>query len=203
MAAYNVFIIDPFNEIKPIVSVCFRLKELFDPIAKQAGYDEASFFFPQYRTVKPDAHEMMIYVCPFTCSVVKRMPGVDQLNFPYTSSGSHQGVTWVGQNMTASEIWCNFAGGVDFYAAMIFHELMHNKLQMGQRLHGNFTPCGMSCASITPSASNTATQAEIDAMAKALKNPVTQWTGGQALLWGAADSMAAQDPMWNSSISAA
>lgn len=200
MAAFNTFIIDPFNEIIPIVAVVERLKQLADPIAKKAGFDEASFFFPQYEDVKPLMHEILVYVCPFTTSVVKKMPGADKANFPDATSSPHQGATFIGAGETGSEIWSKFSG-VDFYAAMIFHEMMHNKMQLGQSLHAKFNPCGMSCATITVSSSNAPTQKEIDEMATALTKPVQQWRGGLSLLWNAARAKASNDPLWNIPIS--
>jgi hypothetical protein len=128
------------------------------------------------------------------------MPGTSATDFPDTTGTAHQGVTFIGANATGSEIWSKF-NGVDFFAAMIFHELMHNKLQLGQSLHAKFNPCGMSCASITVSPTNAPTQKEVDEMAGALRKPVQQWTGGLSLLWGAAKNKAGGDDLWNLSIS--
>jgi hypothetical protein len=199
MANYNIYIIDPFNEIKQIVAVAEKVNKMFDPIAIKAGFSGTSTMFPQYQNVQPMMHEVMVYVCPFTTSVVKKMYGTKASEFPDAAMSPHQGVTHVGAE-TASEIWCKFSG-VDFYAAMIFHEIMHNKMQLGQSLHGKFRSCEMSCASIQVSSSNAPTQEEIDGMAAALPKPVKQWTGGLSMLWSAAQDKANGNDLWSLAIS--
>lgn len=198
MANYCIYIIDPFNEIKQLVAVAQKVNEMFDPIAQKAGFSGTSTMFPQYKNVQPLLHELMVYVCPFSTSVVKKMPGANKLDIPDAAMSPHQGVTVMSGGETGSEIWCKFTG-VDFYAAMIFHELMHNKLQLGKALHGKFNPCGMSCASLLVESAKP-TQGEIDAMAAALTKPVKQWTDGINMLWNAAEDKNNGNDLWNLAI---
>jgi hypothetical protein len=198
MANYCIYLVDPFNEIKQIVSVAQAVNEMFDPIAKKAGFSGVSTMFPQYRNINPLVHEMIVYICPFTTSVVKKMPNASKLDIPDATSSPHQGVTVISKE-TGSEIWCKFSG-VKFYAAMIFHELMHNKLQLGKSLHSKFKSCGMSCEVINPETAQP-TEAEIDAMAAALTSPVIQWTGGVDMLWNAAEDKNNGNDLWSIAIS--
>ena len=198
MANYCIYIIDPFNEIQQLVRVAEKVNEMFDPIAKKAGFSATSTMFPQYRNINPLMHESMVYVCPFTTSVVKKMDGASSFDIPDAAISPHQGVTFISKE-TGSEIWCKFSG-VNFYAAMIFHELMHNKLQLGKSLHGKFKACGMSCETINPETAKPSEE-EIDAMAAALAKPVKQWTGGVDMLWNAAQDKANGNDLWNLPIS--
>lgn len=210
MANYNVYIIDPFDEVARsagpggLVSVATKLNDWFDPIVdlsntlSKTKFDRASVMFPQY-VVAPLPQELIVYVCPFSTSVVKNMPGANRANWPDPVTSKHQGVTVIGA-VTGSEIWMKFSG-VDATASLIFHEAMHNKLQLGNAMHGQLKPCQLSCATINWPVSGPS-KPEIEAMAKALTKPVPQWAGGQAMLRDAKARLDQGDPLWNSDISA-
>jgi hypothetical protein len=202
MAKYNVYLIDPLNEIQAIVRVATILNDWLDPIAQQAGFEAAFVCFPQY-IVQPKGFELLVYICPFATSVVQKMFGADNATarkngFPDPVSRSEMGITAI-RGQTGSEMWAK-TSDVDLQAGLIFHEAMHNQLQLGDQMHGMFKPCSLSCASITPPFSPSAP--EVQAMVKALKKPAVQWSDGQSLLWSAAQAKANGDPLWNAAISA-
>lgn len=194
MANYNIYLIDPFN-LLPVVSVGMKLNEWFDPIAKRAKFDRAYVCSPQY-LVTPEQHELLIYVCPTGKSVVQHTPGANRSTWPNPLTSPHQGATVCG-SVTGSEVWAGRLNpeGLPY---LIFHEAMHNKLQLGNSLHSRFSPCHLSCASIRWPTSPS--QSEIDAMVAALPNPVRQWTDGQQLLRDAAERKRQGDPMWDNQI---
>ena len=213
MADYNVWIIDPLEELLdaglvpvPVggrktvtthvnVAVAHKLNDWFDPIAKRAGFDRAKVYFPRF-VVTPLPHEMLIYLCPSMTSVVQNKPGVDRSSFPNPRSSPHQGVTAIGA-LTGSEVWLKIKS-VEAVASLIFHEAMHNKLQVGNNLHTRFLRCRLSCARISWPTSPS--DLEIAAMATALRNPVPQWTDGQGILRAAKQAKDRGDPLWDAAI---
>src|SRR6185369_7650321 len=97
MAKYNVYLVDPLNEIQAIVRVATILNNWFDPIAQQAGFDGAYVCFPQY-IVQPKGFELLVYICPFATSVVQKMFGADTTKarangFPDPVTRTEMGIT--------------------------------------------------------------------------------------------------------------
>jgi hypothetical protein len=199
MASYKVFIVDPLEHIArsnqmPVAEI---LSGWFDPIVKKAGFDWSHVHFPQH-IATPAAYELMVYVCGYDQSVVQHAPGGAGL-VPDPVISQHKGVTLVGPP-AASEVYLKNANPM-LIAALIFHELMHNKLHVGNSMHEVFRNAGVGNASLIvdddfmgPNA------AESDAMSKALNNPVPQWTGGQEMLWRAARQRSKGDSEFDSDI---
>lgn len=191
---FRIWVCDALDEIKSKkVAVASMLETWLRPIAVKAGFPGAQCVFPQY-IVNPKPHELLIYICPSNTSVVQKMnKGGGK---PHMSS-QHMGVTFI-QTRTGSEVWSK-GQSVEGLASLIFHEAMHNKLQLGNNgLHGKFVPqCSLSCASITWFPGIKPTPAEANAMSAALKNSVPQWTDGQAILREARLKRKAQDPLWD------
>lgn len=198
MADFNVYIIDPFDKM-PLVAVATMLTEWFDPIAKRAGYSRAYVCSPQYH-VQPALDELLIYICPFSTSVVQKMPGAQKSNWPDPALGRHLGVTEMQSGVTGSEVWAKFSDA-DAFASLIFHEAMHNKLQLGAALHTRFKPSDRLSADEISWPTSPSTP-ESDGMAAALRNRVRQWADGQQLLRGAARRYRDGDPLWDADISA-
>jgi hypothetical protein len=200
--AYRLWICDQLDEIRSrglVVPVVQKLESWFSPIARTAGFNGCECIFAQY-IVQPAAHELLVCVCPAHTSVLQHKPGLRKATFPDPTTSPHQGVT--DPNAPAgSEIWMKVSS-VDAIASLIFHECMHNKLQVGNRLHNMFNPqqdpCHLSCASITWPTAPTAT--EEAAMAAALGNAVPQWTDGQRILRRARLRRKAGDPLWDDEI---
>ena len=197
MADYNLYVIDPFDLARPLPALTTKLAEWFDAIVRQAGYSRVYVCNPQYE-VRPAPHELLIYVCPFGTSVVQKMPGAQKDSWPSLTGSTHHGVTEI-RAVTGSEVWVK-TSDIEVLAALIFHEAMHNKLQLGQALHTQFNPRSLSSASITLPASPTAP--EVSAMAAALKKPVQQWADGQRLLRQALRQRIVGDDSWDISIAA-
>lgn len=195
MSLYRIWICDPLNEVRStgqLVPVARRIESWFAPIAQGAGFTGAQCVFPQY-IVKPDPHELLIYVCPSMMSVVQNMPAASSVRFPNPRSSPHQGVTIVGPP-AGSEIWMKVRT-VDAITSLIFHEAMHNKLQLGDALHGRFPRCQLSCRSITWPTSPSGDEAR--AMTAVLRNNVPQWTEGQHILRRARLARKKGDPAWD------
>lgn len=194
---YNIYIIDPLKEVTEFMAVAKLLSDWFDPIVKTAQgtkYDYSFVQFPQY-VVSPQPHELIIYVCAYEHSVLQHMPGANSKTFPNPATSSHKGVTVNGQP-TASEIYVKNSNA-DLIAALIFHEAMHNKLQMTDaQLHNGFSGCSLSCGMIRAPASPSS--AESKAMSAALNNSVPQWADGQEYLRYAASQRTKGDFEWDS-----
>ncbi len=116
-------------------------------------------------------HEMLVYFVPSSLeSVVRGMPGG-----PGTA-GSGDGLTAWTSSLTASEVYVNSSRG--YLAEMAFHELMHNKLHLGDAaLHARNGLARIPVtAGTSPSAQNKSQ------MRTALSNNQPQWTGAWAAI---------------------
>ena len=112
-------------------------------------------------------HELLVYyVSGSSGSILKVMPGNSG------GAGNGNGLTVFGGSLTGSEIYVS--SSKSGLAELTFHELLHNKLHLGDAdLHKKD---GLAVATVPiggqPSANN------ISDMKKALKNKNKQWTGG-------------------------
>lgn len=215
MSTYRVWICDPIYEgntrkgggqirsmglLAPVVGL---LTSWFNPIAKSAGFTGgAQVIFPRYQA-HVAAHELLCYVMPNGLSVVKNKPGLTS-GFPNPNAVPNQGATDPNPP-NASEIWLKpGVNNANAIASLIFHELMHNKLRQGSRLHWTFHtpplfPCQMSCAHMRPPTSGPKPH-EAAGMTRVLGDPVQQWTGGQAIMFGARAAKIAGDPLWDAAL---
>ncbi len=195
MAAYGFYIVDPLENVArgDIPMVAAYLSRWLDPIVKQAGFDYSWVCFPQC-IVTPQAHELMVYICSFEHSVAQFAPG-GKGNIPDPRSSSHKGITLLGPP-AASEVYIKESSPL-LTAALIFHEAMHNKLQTNNTMHALFPPAALSAAEMTVNEAIAPTPQESSAMAKAMKKPVAQWSGGQQLLWNAVKKRDTKDPIWD------
>jgi hypothetical protein len=181
MGSFNLYIIDFLELVNraDIPTIATQVTKWLDPIARSAGFSNAWVAFPQQFVVTPQPHEILVYICSYELSVVQFAPGAaGQVPDPLTSP--HKGVTWLGPP-AASEVYLKESAPLAI-AALIFHEAMHNKLQMNNSMHNAFPPCAMSCASMTIGPGLGPTAAESQAMASALPKPVPQWTDGQQMM---------------------
>ena len=117
-------------------------------------------------------NELLVYFVRSSMdSIVRALPGGPG------SAGNGDGFTaWAG-DLTASEVYVSSSRS--YLAEMAFHELMHNKLHLGDAaLHSR-----NGLAHIPVTAGTTPSQQNITQMRAALNNNQRQWTGG----WAAAN----------------
>ena len=198
MKFYRIYIVDPLQFIvrENIMPVAEKLSQWFDPIVKKAGFDFSHVNFPQF-IVTPEPDELIVYICDYDQSVVQFAPGAAGL-IPDPSTSPHKGITLVGPP-AASEVYLKNTNP-QLIAALIFHELMHNKLQAGNSMHATFPNAQMSSAMMTATADLAPTAEESAAMAKVLNKHVRQWTDGQEMLWRAARKREKNDPLFDDHI---
>ena len=152
---------DRRNEVKAV------LQSYFDPIAKKAGVKDGARV--SFVTVNPHPkdNELIAYYSTSGWHVVTEMPGA---KIPADAEG---GLTHWNGKITGSDVVADADTETRTIANLTFHELMHNKLRMGDEMHrlGGLAASPVD-SSMRPSARNAA------AMSAALLNPGPQWTGG-------------------------
>jgi hypothetical protein len=188
MALYHIFLVDPYRVLFPNnawADVRTQLNLLFDPVIGYAGGFEGALVKYSNGIVSPAPNELLVYVMPPGKSIVARSPNARQQNDP-TADGTTNFIAG------ASEIYATNINKPVLKAKLAFHELMHNKLRLGQTTaHGpdglHTTQDGLGMATIgedTP-----LTRKNIVTMAKDLAKPVPQWTAGiQIVLTGMHDN---------------
>ncbi len=115
--------------------------------------------------------ELLVYLMPFGYTVAKS--GKLEAGAP---PPNHDGLTNPMATGVASEVYLHFSDA-DVLSNLIFHEAMHNKLALDNRMH----PKGGLAASPVD-ANSTLSQPNIADMAAALDNKRPQWTAGIQLL---------------------
>jgi hypothetical protein len=161
------------------------------------GMSNVQWIKPPFPTIA--VHELLVYLVPTDATIVAKGK-LEQGRPP----AGHDGFTNVIPNpagtagsSTGSESYPNFpanAGGLKVLAGIMFHEMMHNKLALGNaQLHNRGglaigTPVGFidENTQLTPN--------NINEMASALDVARPQWTAGLAILEAAA-SIPDTDPM--------
>jgi hypothetical protein len=171
---YNVYLVDITNRIgsddrrNEIKAV---LQSYFDPIAKKVGIKEGAkvSFVTDNPQAKPN--ELIAYYSSSGWHVVTEMPGA---KVPADAEG---GLTLWNGTVTGSDVVADPDTATRTIANLTFHELMHNKLNMGDEMH---RLGGLASSSVDdtmrPSPKN------IEMMSSALLKQRPQWTGGFAQL---------------------
>jgi hypothetical protein len=134
-------------------------------------------------TVQP--HELLVYLLPLGSTMVKaRSIGVG------SPPPGHDGFTalYAGGASAGSEVYDRFSNDAALIANLMFHEFMHNKLNLGDALH---TRNGLAAATVSPSSQ--LTTENINDMAAALDTKRPQWVEGLALI-SARSAMPDSDP---------
>jgi hypothetical protein len=117
------------------------------------------------------SNELLIYLLPFGYTIAKS--GKLEAGSP---PPNHDGLTNPMASGVASEVYLHFADPA-IIANLMFHEAMHNKLALDNRMHSH----GGLAAS--PIGGDTAiSQPNINEMAAALDTQRAQWTGGIQML---------------------
>jgi hypothetical protein len=164
--------VDPLGALKPGLgtSIQTQLAQLFAVIVNGSSDfgDNRVLFDPN--SAAPVRHELLVYFMPAGKSVVKNVPN---LNKPVDLNAGGTTVHLAG----ASEVYVKSDDAV-LLAKLAFHELMHNRLKLGDdQLHPQG---GLAAASISPS--TTLNDRNIKSMQAALNTPITQWTAGIGIL---------------------
>ncbi len=173
---YNVFLIDIMNRIgsdERRAAVQSMLQQYFDPIAKKANFKDGSAVQFVTNTPKPLDFELVAYYGSSAWHVVSQMPGG---KMPKDAEGG--GLTVWNGKVTASDVSADTTTDTRTLANLTFHELMHNKLHMGEEMHGlGGLAAGTVDSAMRPSEKNNSV------MSAALRNKRPQWTDGvQAML---------------------
>jgi hypothetical protein len=167
---YRTFIADPLGALSKELarSLQLQLANLFSPCT--SDYFESNRVYFASTTAKPVGHELLVYFMPANVSVIKNVP-----NMNGSPNLSADGAT--APKSGASEVYVKSSDPI-FLAKLAFHELMHNRLKLGDaELHPQG---GLAAASI--SSSTPLTTANIEAMARVISDPIAQWTEGIDIL---------------------
>ena len=171
MPAYNVYLGDVNSGLSAQVksSVQATLLSWFSQIVPSGTTAMVSWTSSVPATIQNS--EMLVYFVRSSMdSVVRGMPGG-----PGTA-GSGDGLTAWTSSLTASEVYVSSSSS--YLAEMAFHELMHNKLHLGDAtLHARN---GLAHIPVTAGTSpSTQNKAQMRA---ALSNSQPQWTGAWAAI---------------------
>lgn len=188
----NVFLVDPLVCIgKPelYVKITNTLQSYFDAVGRAmrpAGKITVSW---EQGSPQPTKQDVLVYFTSPDFSVVSKFAGTP-------ANPSSDGWTFMKTvdnrvSEVASEVYCK-ALDSDFLAKLAFHEIMHNKLGIGNELHKRN---GMAQATVGPDTKLTPENSRD--LAAAMPNAHPQWTGGVALLVTAKSRRDAGDFFWN------
>ena len=170
MPAYNVYLAALGSHgltSQEQTDIQTKLTAWFNRIVNGTSYGTASVSWATGVPGTIGGHELLLYfVADSMDAVLVSMPG--------GTRGSGDGFTTWANNLTGSEVYVSSSR--QYLAEMAFHELMHNKLHLGDAaLHGRD---GLAHIPVTagtvPSATN------ITDMRAALSTSQPQWTGGWA-----------------------
>lgn len=184
MAIYNIFLVNVTMpdgrralDIGQQEAVGFAISNFFVPVTQAATpkFDGAQQWWADCSNISTVASrilpfELLVYFLPSPMDTL--LSSLDSLFKAGPDIGGQ--TTWPpAQTPTGSEVYTLGASTSDI-AALALHEMMHNKLHMtDSQLH---TIRGVGIGKATPA--SIATQKDIDLMAKALRTPRPQWTGG-------------------------
>ena len=130
-------------------------------------------------------HELLVYLLPLGSKMVEaKKIGVG------APPPNHDGFTalYAGGASAGSEVYDRFSNDAALIANLMFHECMHNKLNLGNTLH---TRNGLAAATVT--AATRLTTENINDMAAALDAPRPQWVDGVGII-SARSAMSDNDP---------
>jgi hypothetical protein len=168
---YRTFMVDPLGALAPTLgnAIQSQLAGLFSPVVGFDRFFENNWVFFNPTGAAPMIHELLVYFMPAGQSIVKYAPHTGTIDL------SVGGNTAFGAG--ASEVYVKGDDPV-FLAKMAFHELMHNRLKLGDsQLH----PQG-GVAAERINAGTLLNDRNIKSMAAVLRVPITQFTAGIATL---------------------
>lgn len=151
-----------------------ELEKLFKNVVSypDSGFVDASVYWWTSRPVHHLSHEPIVWLVPnVSKSLVKKFRNI--------IPPSHlAGFTSINQKLgNIAEVYVNKMEGAANQAKMAFHELMHNKLVIGNQMHASEYGFGLNKEMLdgTTAFSSFLDSENIKKMASALKKPVPQW----------------------------
>lgn len=189
-----VFLVDPLvciAKLQLYMDIQRQLQGYFDRVGKAMHPPQKITvgWIPATPTVTPQ--DLLVYFTSTDYSVVSRLAGnkFDPLavsHWGFTDFRMKNGVVTI----AGSEVYTKSLQS-DVLAKLAFHELMHNKLTLGNEMHSHG---GLAQATVGPQTD--ITQRNIAEMAAAMPNAVPQWTDGVAMMVAARLRREAHDPLW-------
>jgi len=169
----RVFLVDITNRIgndARRTEVKALLQSYFDKVVAKAKSDKVTVMFVSDNP-QPNDNDLIAYYSTTGWHVVSQMPGAPEVK------DTEGGLTYNNGTVTGSDVVANPDDDTSMIANLTFHELMHNKLNMGDSMHRLGGLAKSPVDESTP-----LTNANIEAMAKVLTTDRKQWVGGFALL---------------------
>ena len=126
-----VFLVDITNRIGDDArrtSVKAVLQKYFDKVVAKAKSDKVSVMFVSDNP-QPADNELIAYYSTSGWHVVSQMPGAPEVK------DTEGGLTYNNGTVTGSDVVANPDDDTTMIANLTFHELMHNKLNMGDSMH--------------------------------------------------------------------
>lgn len=153
-----------------------QLEALFNEVCShpKSAFKEASAYWWTHRPLHHLANEPLVWlVADKNSSILKKA-------YPRVNIPTHvAGLTYWGGKGAVSEIYLDHAANKssEAQAKMSFHELMHNKLQVGNELHGSDYGSGLNKEMLDLSTTFAAIldSENIKWMAPALNKQIPQW----------------------------
>jgi hypothetical protein len=169
MATYKTYIGDPLGCVPAALlsQIQSQLADLMSPCTSNAF--ENNWVYLASPSLVPQGWELLVYFAPAGVSIIKNAPSTES---PDLDAG---GNTAFGAG--ASEVYMKSTDPV-ILARLAFHELMHNRLQLGGKGPTDGLHAQGGLASWQIDASTPYTDANKNAMAAVISNPITQWTDG-------------------------
>ncbi|WP_238273038.1 hypothetical protein [Methylobacterium cerastii] len=173
MSVYNIYLVDIEDAIgsdNKRAEVKHFIKDYFDKVCKKAGIKEGCSV--QFVTTNPQAkkHELIMYYMKRTPHIVEN---IKHDNLPPTHETSTGFTKWNSKEH-GSDMEASSAMDSRDIANITFHEFMHQKLHLSDKLHTKDGLAGDVNSSLS--------EDNIKLMAAKLMANHPQWTGGFAIL---------------------
>ena len=172
MALFRVHVVANSNHVTMVPGFFTELENLFSRCRGNSGFDDFTTLWWTHRPMGRAGHEPIVWMLPNkTASLIKKVYGV-------SPSASSAGTTYWKDKGTISEVYMNDKSliSASAQAKMAFHELMHNKLQIGDQLHSTSYGSGLNLGSLNLSDDGTQLDWDNkDMMAEALGKVVPQY----------------------------
>ena len=145
MALFRIHVVANSNHVTMVPGFFSELENLFSLCRRDSIFDDFTTTWWTHRPMGRAGHEPIVWMLPNKeASLIKKVyPGVPL-------SPSSAGTTYWKDKGTISEVYMNDKSLITpkAQAKMAFHELMHNKLQIGDQLHSASYGNGLNLGSL-------------------------------------------------------